>query len=937
MPLPLIEATAYVNSRWQWIATPARDGGVGPMHITPAQMQSASALSGHAQAQIANDLGANVDAGAALFAHAHSGANDLASWQPAVVAVQGPQVATQIYDTLRAGVTATASTGEQITLVPQPVSNPPASAPPRSATTGGATAPTGTPDYPGATWVPASNANYSYANRPHDYPVQMIIIHDIEGTYGSAIQLFQDPNAQASAHYVVSDNGQITQMVAEKYIAWHAGNWDYNTRAIGIEHEGYAYAQPTWYTTTMYQASAHLIASICSRWGVPMDHAGGRVIGHSQVPDPNNPSLFGGSDHHTDPGPYWDWNYYMGLAQQYANALPSPPHMMPDPVAVLTGSSSATVTWKPAQSCHSPITGYTVTAQPGNLVMNLPATATSATINNLQPGVTYTFTVTATDADGQDTLTAHWQCSAVGETATPGSPQFAGTGITFSATASGCPNPQYQFWVRPPNGSWQVLQPYSTASTYRWDTNGLAAGNYLYTVWAQDSTSQGAQCSSLGCNDAFLAAPTYTLTTKACTSVTDTPSPGSPQSLGTNITFTASAAGCPSPQYQFWILPPGGSWQIAKPYSSASTFTWNTGGLSVGSYMYTVWARDASSGGTKCSSLGCNDAYYPGTNFNLVPQACASVTESPAPAQPQLSGTTVAFTASASGCSHPLYQFWVRAPGGTWTIAQKYSSSATFTWDTSGLAPGSYLYTVWARDTSSSGTQCSSLGCNDAFMAAASYGLTRQPCASVTESAAPASPQDSATAITFTASSSGCPHPLYQFWILRPGSSWQVAQAYSSSKTFTWDTTGLPPGNYLYTVWARDASSSGTQCSSLGCNDAYFAAQPFTLTTHPCTSVTESAAPGSPSASGTPITFTASANGCPHPLYQFWILRAGSSTWQVVQPWSTSNTYPWSTGGLPAGQYMYTVWARDASSAGTACSSLGCNDAYYPGTWYTLS
>ena len=29
-------------------------------------------------------------------------------------------------------------------------------------------------------------------------------------------------------------------MVAEQDIAWHAGNWDYNTRAIGIEHEGYA-------------------------------------------------------------------------------------------------------------------------------------------------------------------------------------------------------------------------------------------------------------------------------------------------------------------------------------------------------------------------------------------------------------------------------------------------------------------------------------------------------------------------------------------------------------------------------------------------------------------------------------------------------------------------------------------------------------------------
>src|SRR5438445_10346499 len=158
-----------------------------------------------------------------------------------------------------------------------------------------AAAVTTTPDYWNATWIPANPANFTVADRPHDYPVDMVVIHDIEGTAQSAINAFQDPNRQASAHYVVSKTGAITQMVAEKDIAWHAGNWDYNTRAIGIEHEGFAYAQPTWYTAAMYQASAHLIASICSRWGVPMDRT--HVIGHSEVPDPNNTGLYGAPGH----------------------------------------------------------------------------------------------------------------------------------------------------------------------------------------------------------------------------------------------------------------------------------------------------------------------------------------------------------------------------------------------------------------------------------------------------------------------------------------------------------------------------------------------------------------------------------------------------------------------------------------------------------------
>src|SRR6266480_886114 len=291
-------------------------------------------------------------------------------------------------------------------------------------------------------------------------------------------------------------------------------------------------------------------------------------------------------------------------------------------------------------------------------------------------------------------------------------------------------------------------------------------------------------------------AATYNLTTQACTSVTDTPAPASPRLSGTSITFTASAGGCPNPLYQFWLLPPGGSWQIKQAYSAGNTFVWNTAGLAPGDYLYTAWARNSTSPGTLCSSLGCNDAFMVAATYSLTRQPCASVTDTPSPGSPQLSGTSITFTASSSGCPNPRYQFWILSPGGSWQIKQAYSATNTFTWNTTGLAPGNYLYTAWARD--------------------ASFSLTRQPCAAVTDTPSPGSPQPSGTSITFTATSTGCPNPLYQFWILPPGSStWQIEQPYSSSTTFVWDTTGLAPGGYLYTAWARDQSSTGTQCNYL--------------------------------------------------------------------------------------------------------------------------
>ncbi len=507
----------------------------------------------------------------------------------------------------------------------------------------------------------------------------------------------------------------------------------------------------------------------------------------------------------------------------------------------------------------------------------------------------------------------------------------------FSASATCQGSPEFQFWILAPGSTtWKIVQPYSSTAKFSWDTATLFAGTYLYSVWVRNASGAGGVCSSLGCNDGFFPGTAYPLTNQPCGSVTDSTSPASPQLSATTVTFTAAATGCPHPLYQFWLLAPGHPWQIVQRYSSQATFTWGTTGLPPGNYMYTVWARDANSTGTTCSSLGCNDTFFPGTNYVLTTQPCTSVTDSPALASPQVSSTAVMFTAAASGCPHPLYEFWLRAPGGTWQVVRPYSSGTTFTWDTGGLAAGAYLYTVWARDASSNGSQCSSLGCDDAFFVAQAFTLTPQPCTSVSDLASLTSPQAIATTITFTASSSGCSHPLYQFWIRPPGGSWQVVQPYSTSSSFTWNTSGLAAGTYLYTVWARDASSTGTQCGSLGCNDAFFPAPSYTLIVQPCMSVSESVTPASPQAHGTTVTFAATSTGCPHPLYQFWIRPPGGA-WQIVRANSSSATFTWNTGGLPAGSYLYTVWARDASSSGASCSYLGCNDAFYPGTAYTLS
>lgn len=157
------------------------------------------------------------------------------------------------------------------------------------------------PDHPLAQWQPATRANYTEADRPATHPIDLVVIHVTQADYSGTLGIFQHPRKKVSAHYVVrSGDGQVAQCVRESDIAWHAGNWRYNTRSIGIEHEGWV-DEPGYFTEAMYTRSAALTAAICAKYGIPKDRA--HVIGHYEIP---------GTDH-TDPGPHWDWPRYMRL------------------------------------------------------------------------------------------------------------------------------------------------------------------------------------------------------------------------------------------------------------------------------------------------------------------------------------------------------------------------------------------------------------------------------------------------------------------------------------------------------------------------------------------------------------------------------------------------------------------------------------------------
>ncbi len=160
----------------------------------------------------------------------------------------------------------------------------------------------------------AAQTNYTQAHRSES-AIRFIVIHVSEGSFLGTVAWLRDPKAHSSANFVVGRKGQVQELVPLHDIAWHAGNWAYNLRSVGIENEGVT-DDPAGFPMAEYRSTARLAAVIARRAVIPIDRH--HIIGHYQVPDPNDPLQGGGIDNHTDPGKYWKWGLFMSLVKRFA-------------------------------------------------------------------------------------------------------------------------------------------------------------------------------------------------------------------------------------------------------------------------------------------------------------------------------------------------------------------------------------------------------------------------------------------------------------------------------------------------------------------------------------------------------------------------------------------------------------------------------------------
>lgn len=355
VPATLLETICYFEGRLSMHGGhPSADNGYGCMHLV--KNRRADTLDHAARdlhvgtAALKTDLATNVRGGAAVLrddaralSPTHTLPTSLGGWYGAVAAYSHAPVrstalmyADAAYKVLATGFTGRTDQGQLVSLSPQRVSPDQAAA--AGVHSDAAKPPAGCHydnkvDYPGAvdcivnpkifdcniSPYPYPGCTYQSANRPHDFKIDALVIHDTdEGPVQNALNTFQDHNSGVSIHYLVGTDGTVYELLHEKDIAYQDGNFWSNEHTIGIEHAGYDATGFQWYDAAEYLGSAKLVAYLLTKYHLPLDRA--HILAHGTVPA-ENAALVPGM--HVDPGPYWLWDYYFDLIHRQGVAYPS--------------------------------------------------------------------------------------------------------------------------------------------------------------------------------------------------------------------------------------------------------------------------------------------------------------------------------------------------------------------------------------------------------------------------------------------------------------------------------------------------------------------------------------------------------------------------------------------------------------------------------------
>jgi len=185
---------------------------------------------------------------------------------------------------------------------------------------------------------------------------------------------------------------------------------------------------------------------------------------------------------------------------------------------------------------------------------------------------------------------------------------------------------------------------------------------------------------------------------------------------------------------------------------------------------------------------------------------------------PQPIGSSVTFTALATGGAAPYQYKWWIYDGANWIMRRDWSTSNTWTW-TPAVVNVSYRVAVWVRNAGSSADVYDNAASNGSIAFPITLGVSSTPSLALPPSSSTGgtlilngistsrpAPSPAGVAVAFTASISGGVGPQQFKWFVYDGATWWAQTGWSTSNTWTW----APPEAFPYrvAVWVRNAGDT---------------------------------------------------------------------------------------------------------------------------------
>ena len=155
-------------------------------------------------------------------------------------------------------------------------------------------------------------------------------------------------------------------------------------------------------------------------------------------------------------------------------------------------------------------------------------------------------------------------------------------------------------------------------------------------------------------------------------------SQSSPKPVGTQVLFSANAAGGIQPYQYKWFVGDAQSRMMVRDWSTDATFRWQPS--TAGSYQITAWVRNGNSTADAAAN-GSSSMAVPFTieRASVVYPVSITFLAADLPS-PQRVGTAIRFTARAAGGVAPRQFRWLVSAGQGWIVAKDWSASNSLTW-----------------------------------------------------------------------------------------------------------------------------------------------------------------------------------------------------------------------------------------------------------------